>query len=434
MRSRKSPPYVVFFLVGVILALGYTGVRLTAPEAPRPMAPEPDPAPVHVRRLSDEAKQRIVRLFGSTAPYRQSTLASELAGKVIWRTPILETGGEVKAGEIILKLDTSQLDLGLSVAQAQLEIAEADVLVRQTEISRAETAWSRAHEMESLAEAEWKRALALAAKGDTSLSLRDQAQQKKLNATMVRENAHFSRQTAQAALDAARGAEKLAQAQLGQAQVNLEKAVLHVPFDGELSQPRVEIGDWLSPGTPVALLVDRSRLKVEALLPNQDGFSANYFSEVLLTFHAFKTAEGDSLVLKSDVLGLDPVANETSRARSLVLGVDNAERRLPVKAFANISLWGAWEKSIWIRPAEFLPTDQGAVAFVIENGLASRRVLRLGRALIGEDSQTWYPVLRGLRSGESLSTSNLESLENGAEVLVLDALPEAESFLPLQKD
>ena len=60
----------------------------------------------------------------------------------------------MEAGEIILKLDTSQLDLGLSVAQAQLEIAEADVLVRQTEISRAETAWSRAHEMESLAEAE----------------------------------------------------------------------------------------------------------------------------------------------------------------------------------------------------------------------------------------------------------------------------------------
>ena len=138
--------------------------------------------------------------------------------------------------------------------------------------------------------------------------------------------------------------------------------------------------------------------------------------------------------MKAEILGLDPVANETSRARSLVLGVDNEERRLPVKAFAKIVLRGAWEKSIWIRPQEFLPTDEGAVAFAVENGLASRRNLRLGRALIGEDSQTWYPVLQGLGPGESLATSNLESLDHGAEVLVLDALPKAETTSPLQKD
>jgi len=434
MKSRKTPPFMVFLVVGIILALGYTGVRLTTPEPSRPMAPEPDPAPAHVRRLTNEAKQRVVRLFGSTAPHRQSILAAEIAGKVIWRSPTLESGGKVQAGEVILKLDHRSLALGLRAAEAQLEMAEADVEACKTEISRADSAWSRAHEMESLAEAEWKRASALAAKGDTSLSLRDQAQQKQLNATMARENAHFARQTAQAALDTAQGAAKLAAAQWGQAQVALEKTELHAPFEGELSQPRVEVGDWLNPGTPVSLLVDRSRLKVEALLPNQDGFSGEHLPQVWLRFNAFKTEEGNPLKLKAEILGLDPVANEKSRARPLVLGVDNEDLRLPVKAFAYIVLKGDWEKAIWIRPAEFLPTDDGAVAFVIENGLASRRALRLGRALIGDDSKTWYPVLKGLGAGESLAISNLESLQHGAEVLVLDALPEAETAQPAQKD
>jgi multidrug efflux pump subunit AcrA (membrane-fusion protein) len=423
MQKKHTPVSLVLLMVSVIGGLGLLGIRLSAPQPPRPMAPEPPPAPVHVRRLVEEVRPRSVRLYGETAPIRQATLAAEQSGRVIWRSPQLEVGGKVEAGEELLRVDDTATRLQFQASKAVYEAGQAQLKFAEAERNKAQDGHARSIEQEVLAEVAWSRAKNLSQQGDVSLSFRDQAQQSYLTAVSARETWQHSLESAAASLTMATAQLRQADAQVAQAKDLWDKTMLRAPFSGEVSQPRVEVGDWVIPGAPVAQLMDRSVLKLPVSLPIEESLSPWKDFQATVSFLALKdTPLGD--VRKAHVVGLAPIARSDSRARILLLSIPNGDIALPAGAFAEVLLNRGMEKSIWLRAAEFLPTERGPIAYVVEHGVASLRKLQLGRVLFDEEGHAWHPVREGLRGGETLAMSNLSVLSDGDAVKVLDSLAE----------
>ena len=149
----------------------------------------------------------------------------------------------LRAGDLIARLDSS--DVRASILAAQAAVSQAEANVRQTEVEQIN------------AEGELKRTKGLEAKGFVSAQAVDNAQ--------TRVNA------AHATVAAARAGLGQAKAQLKIQQVNQDFTEIRAPFDGVVLVKNANVGDMITPmssavGTQgaVVTMADMTTLEVEA--------------------------------------------------------------------------------------------------------------------------------------------------------------------------
>ncbi|WP_374445400.1 efflux RND transporter periplasmic adaptor subunit [Stella sp.] len=185
-----------------------------SPAADRPPPPAAEPAPTAVRVVESvaAARARRVVLRGRTEPNRQVVLKAETMGRVA--TIDVDRGRRVSEGQRIVELAEDD---------RPARLAEARALLAQREV-------------------EFRASRTLAERGFRA------------------DNQHA---VARAQLDAAR-------AQVMRMEVEMRRTGVRAPFAGVLEARRVELGDYLKEGDPVATVVDLDPVVVVAHLTEID--------------------------------------------------------------------------------------------------------------------------------------------------------------------
>jgi RND family efflux transporter MFP subunit len=194
---------LLVLLVGIVSAVVLVRTRpaaeMRAREIPAPLVR------VHVVRLQDV--QLTVHSQGAAAPRTRTALVSQVPGRIVAVAPSFESGGFFEAGEVLLTIDPT--DFELAVVRAGAAVAQADVRLAT---ERAEAAVAR-REWEELGEGEAK---PLVTRQPQVLE-------------------------AEAALEAARAA-------LRQAEVDLERTKIRVPYPGRVSTKSADVGQYVMRG------------------------------------------------------------------------------------------------------------------------------------------------------------------------------------------
>ena len=172
----------------------------------------PGPMKVQVRRLFAEPVERIVTVYGRTAPARTVQISAETEGRV--ESINARRGEPLRAGTAMVTLDMRD-------RVARIKQAEASVREHLT-----------AYEAQS--------------------TLQDEGY---VSATQIAETL--------AKLEAAR-------AELVRAQLDLENRVIRAPFEGVLQERTVEVGDFVRSGDSIATFVDNLTLIVTGTLAEQE--------------------------------------------------------------------------------------------------------------------------------------------------------------------
>ncbi len=180
--------------------------------------------------------------------------------------------GQVKVGQVLVRVDDRIYKE--KVAQAQAQLANAHAQLSNGDQTQAQNRANLDARKASLAavDAEARRAGAdlqrveeLAAKGSVSLRERDQsratAQLAKANVQKAQADIHIgeqsikSTQVSRASLEAQ---VKAAEAQLGLAQIDLDNTVVRAPRDGQISESSVRVGQYVAAGSQLLFLVPDS--------------------------------------------------------------------------------------------------------------------------------------------------------------------------------
>ncbi|MCY3774779.1 MAG: efflux RND transporter periplasmic adaptor subunit [Candidatus Aminicenantes bacterium] len=196
-------------------------VETRPPEVPVPVV-RAVPARLQTLRLT-------VMSQGTVAPRTQTTLFPEIAGRVLQVSPSLADGGFFEAGAELLRIDPT--DYQLQVVQAEAQIAQAQLSL-ETEEAQAE-----------VARKEWQSL----GKGEASPLLRRVPQ-----------------------IARARAALSSAQAALAQAERNLGKTRISAPFAGRVLRKNVDIGQYVTPGTPMATIYSVDYAEIRLPLPDEE--------------------------------------------------------------------------------------------------------------------------------------------------------------------
>ncbi len=368
-----------------MLAAGVAGAALLFATGPETQHQQPPPAVPLIRTHTAEASDVRVRVAtqGTVEPRTESDLVSEVSGRVQWVAPSLVEGGFFEADELLLRVDPLDYRTGVERARAQLAGAESEAAVAARDAGRQEE---------------------LARQSVASAARLDDARNR---------------------LRAAEAALREARATLEQAERDLARTELRAPFSGRVRSVQVDVGQFVSRGTPLARLyaIDWAEIR----LPIQDEDLA--WIDVPRAGSDHSDADAPEVILRARYAGalrewrgyIDRSEGEIdprSRMVHVVARVEDPYARqpgathtpLPVGLFVDAEILGRTASDVIVLPRSALRDGDRVLVVDDEDRLRFREV-----TVVRRDGETVL-VRGGLAAGERVTVSALETPIEGMHV------------------
>jgi multidrug efflux pump subunit AcrA (membrane-fusion protein) len=351
---------------------------------------------------------------GSLAGDEQTDVAPQTAGKVV--EVGVDIGSAVRRGQMIVRLDDSELKLHVTQSQAQVEQAKAAVRQAEEKIGlRSGQAFdpSRVAEVAGakvnldLAEKNLKRAEKLIESGDVSRSFYDQQRAQRDQLKEQYDVAIAQARQNFAGVDVARTNVANAEAALALARKNLSYAFIPAPIDGFVSERTADLGEYVSPTQKVATIVRINPLRVRIDIPEQAISEVKVGQSVSATTSAWPDKS-----FSGHIARIAPNVTANSRTLTVEAEIENGSGALKPGQFATVRILQPRSVAAVLVPSRAVVSDAGVNRiYVIKNGHAEQRLVQLGQT-----EGDLVQVKTGVAADEKVATSNLEQLGDGVPV------------------
>jgi membrane fusion protein, multidrug efflux system len=337
---------------------------LTAAKAPAALEFLPsDVTQVKIRDL-----RQLLPMSGSLRAVNQATVKSKVAGEV--RDVLVREGEPVKAGQVVVKMDTSDYQARLDQAQGALRAArgQLDIAVKSRDNNKA-----------------------LLDKGFISKNAFD--------------NAASQFDIARANVESARGA-------LDVAQKALADTVIRAPISGLISSRTVQPGEKVPVDFRLLDVVDLSQMEMEAAVP------ASEIMHVALGQDVQVKMEGMAQPLAAKVARINPATQTGSRSILVYIRIENPQASLRVGMFGEARLTIAKKDGVLTVPQSAVRNEAGSTyVYAIENGKLAQKPVTLG--MNGDDGDgNAVEIVNGLDNGAHIVKTNLGNLRVGTAVRI----------------
>ena len=212
-----------------------------------------------------------------------------------------------------------------------------------------------------------------------------------------------------AQLDGQRTQVRVSKASADLAGINLSRSIIKAPFDGVVSQVGAEPGEIANPGAALVRVVQLDPVHVTVSISDRD------VGSVREGMRARITAEAVPDVFTGEIIHVDPAASLQTRAFGAEIMVENPDRRLRPGMIASVSLTEELADGAVVMPQDWLVTQSDGVGvFLDEGGVARWRSVKTGavvhdQVIIAEGLQVGDRVVitghRGLADGDALLIS-----------------------------
>lgn len=156
-----------------------------------------------------------------------------------------------------------------------------------------------------------------------------------------------------------------AQTQLIEAQI--AKTIIRAPFGGRIGLRTISVGDYVTSATVIANLVSTNPLKVQLSVPEK------YAGRLKVNSHLSFTINGSPDKHTATIYALEPAIDANTRTLKLRAKVPNPDGKLLPGSFAQITLPLATVQNAILIPSEaVIPVLNGKQVFVSKNGKATQ--------------------------------------------------------------
>jgi RND family efflux transporter MFP subunit len=385
-----------FIVISGVLA-GGCGSASTATQAA-----EPAPAPVSVSAVAatEQPIARFIRATGSLTADEQADVAAETPGRVIG-TPI-ERGTPVKLGQELIRLSPTENDAQAREAEANAAQIEARLgLAAATTFDvNAVPEVLNANAAYALAQSEFTRIQSLL---DQRVVSQSEFDQRRTQMEAMRQQVEVAKNTAAQQYQALLGA----RARITLAQKTLADTVVRAPFAGVVAQRMVSVGDYVTKGMKVAIVVRVDPLRVELTVPEQFVSAMGVGQPVSFEVDAYqdRTFEGK-------VRFVSPSLETSQRALTVEAVVPNPGGALKPGLFASARIEQPAKTPGVLVPSSAVQTTAGTSrVFVVNNNQVEERLVTIGQTV-----DQHVEITRGLKAGEKVATTNVAQLVDGQKV------------------
>lgn len=329
-----------------------------------------------VTLISPSQASSLLTASGYVVAQRKAALASKATGRLVYLG--FREGDKVKQGEIIGKIESTDVEAALAQASADVDVAKADRVDAEQSLSRAK----KLIEGKLISQAEFD---GVQAKYDRTL-------------------AYIA--SKEAALRAA--------------QVQLENTRIRAPFDGTVLTKNADIGEVVAPfgagassRVAIVTIADMTSLEVEADVSesNIERISPQQPCEIVLD--AYPDHRYNGLVSK-----IVPTADRAKATVLTKIRFLNRDGRVLPEMSAKVHFLAKDAKAttdsipkIAVNPAAIITDGTSKLAFVVRNNSATQVIVETGEIL-----GNYIEIKKGLAVGDKVVLKPSESLTTGTKV------------------
>ena len=373
---KKLKP--LFILLGAML-LSYI-LWFLGQVQPDPV--EESPAPdVIVEILTPKDFQVKIISSGTTTPLTQTILNAEVGGEVIYRSKKFSEGSSVIEGEILAKIDDTDLQLQYKNALLQLANAEVQYSLQLAEAEVAKEAWEKMGD------------------GIASDLMLKKPQLKQAEALL-----------------------EVAKAQVSSAEKKLNKTEIVAPYAGRIQNVNIDLGTTIIPGQPVGAMYTSSEIEITLAIKDNDlqflsipmdGRKLDSSEQALVEIESFYKGKIQSWQGKLE--RVDGVIDPITRMINLIAVFENDfietnQSNLPIGLFVEAKIDGIKLNDVFQIPVTAI--SENNVVYIVD----SNNELELRELSILKKYSDFVIVKEGIRAGERIVTSKLSTASNGIKV------------------
>ena len=346
-----GPPRWLWVVLGVLVVVALVAAGAWWFLASRPVAVQTAIATSPAQGGNGSA---VLQATGYVTARRQATVSSQITGTLT--AVLIEEGDHVQKGQVLARLDDNALRAAVNAAQANVQSQQAQITQAQAQLVQAQ--------------ADEKRQSELAASGMVTKQSAEQA------LTTVALDA--------AQLDTRRREADSARAQLAQANVNLDYAVVRAPFSGVITDKAAQVGEIVSPlsagggftRTGVGTIVDMDSLEVDV------DVNEAYIGQVKADMPAEAVLDAyPDWKIPSHVIAIVPTADRGKATVKVRVALEQKDARLVPDIGVRVSFLAqkqapaatAAPRGVLVPPQAIVERDGHAAVFVVRDGKALLR-------------------------------------------------------------
>ncbi len=374
---------LVAIIIGALVGIKFKQISglIKHGEAGQKAGPPPESIGTTVAR--QDTWEGTLTAVGSIAAAKGVTVSNESPGVV--SAIHFESGDYVKAGQILVELDTS-------VERAQLASAEA-----RRELANVSADRSR-----------------------------------KLVASAAISNAQLDNDEAQL---------KTSKADFTALKAQIDRKSVRAPFSGRLGIRTVNLGQYLNPGTAISVLESLGSVYVDFSLPQQALPDAPVRTPVRVTLAGSTAA--DKGAFDGVIAAVDPTVDSATRTIKLRASVPNKGDKLRPGMYVNVAVVLAQRNTVVTAPAtSVVHASYGDSVFVVQDKKSPEgtvvtgpdgkpaKVARQQFVRVGLARGDFIALLDGVKPGQELVSAGAFKLRNGSGVIIHNEIAPVPSLTP----
>ena len=394
-EQRGSRPFaLVTAIIGGILVIGggVSAVFLLGSE-PEALAVRT----ARVRSVSVDAGTTVLNASGYVTARRQATVSSKTAGQII--DIAIEEGMEVTAGQVLARLDASNLERSVRLAEAQTAAAGKAVLEVEAQLAEARLRQERTRRL-------------------VEEQVAGQADLDRVNGEVATFEARIERQ---------RQDTRVSERQVEVIRQQIEDMVIRAPFDGVITAKNAQPGEMMSPiaggagftRTGIGTIVDMTSLEIEV------DVNEAYINRVSPGQPVDAVLDSyDDWTIPARVIAIIPTADRDRATVRVRIGFEELDPRILPDMGVKVSFRSAEAEpeeapeGLLVDAAAVFQDTGRALVYLVRDGQVQRRAVRLG-----DQRGSEVFVLSGLVEGDRVVVEGPEGIEDGAEVIEAAAAP-----------
>ncbi|MBK8554039.1 MAG: efflux RND transporter periplasmic adaptor subunit [Ignavibacteria bacterium] len=308
---------------------------------------------VKIKEIISEPFQENYKVVGIVKPFESAKISSEEGGLITYQP--FDKGSRVGRGQVVVRLRKDQDAAAYEQAITQFELAKSN-------FERMEKLYNESVSTEQ----------------DYT-------------------NAKFQLELSERALDVL--------------ETRLDKSYVVSPISGIVDQKYLGKGEVCGPGTPILNVVDVSRVKISAGIPESYVGEVTKGSKVKITFDVYPDEEYSGIVNY-----VSPVLSQTNRTFEIEVVLNNKSGKLKPEMSANIEVEKTKiEKAVVLAQDLIIDFGSEKYVFVMDNDIAKKKTVSLG----GRNGNN-VMINSGLNEGEKLIIEGFQSVADGDKVQVIN--------------
>jgi membrane fusion protein, multidrug efflux system len=380
MQNRLPRLLLIIIAIVVVIGIAMSFFRSPAPSSNPSAAKNVAPAtttstiknttleflPQEIFKVTPIELKQTMALSGALRAVDQASVKARVAAEV--REVLVREGESVTAGQILVRMDTSEFQARVDQAKGNLHAmrAQLDIATKNRDNNRA-----------------------LLDKGFISRAAFD--------------NTASQFAAAQANVESAQGA-------LDIVQKLLNDSVVRAPISGLIAVRNVQPGEKVSTDYKLLDIVNLKKMECEALVPTSDISKIKIGQSVLLHI------EGLAEEFIGNVTRINPATQAGSRSIAIYIQVANPQDMLKVGMFVDAQLVLRTKANVIAIPQTAVHKESsGAYVYALENNLIVRKNITLGQE--GRSGEVaLIEITSGLNAEDQIVKTDMGNLRPGTPV------------------